>query len=296
MNKYILLILIFNIVLLQDLPCQSIGRIEERTLKGIINIDGRGSGFLVSRTLPSDTSKCRVFLVTNKHMIGNWTLVDPLKPNQSITIYLYSKDAANGVIPVNIPLLDKKNNLLPTVRIHKNPKIDIAVVDITSQIISVKNLDIKYFDISYLLPLEDIATQTSTGMGDQVYAIGYPAGITSTKTNAPIIKSGYISSSLSGNLAINTSLITRANKKVNTIIEGKYFLVDGLIIGGNSGGPIVHPNERKYKVVDGRFQYTNIEIPNLIFGIVSSSLGNTGISVIFSCDHIIEVLNQYKLE
>ena len=36
------------------------------------------------------------------------------------------------------------------------------------------------------------------------------------------------------------------------------------------------------------------EIPNLVFGIVSYGIGNTGISVIYSCDHIIELINDFN--
>lgn len=294
MNRFLILILV--LALNNEIQGQSVGRVDEETLKCIVNIDGKGAGFLVARPLPSDKSKSKIYLVTNKHMIGDWSLVDPFIPNPSINVYLYLKDTTVAVTPVKVPISDISKKLLPIVKIHKNPKIDIVAIDITSQIVSVKNLDVKYFDLSYLIPLNSIATEAYTGVGDQVYAIGYPAGITSTNTHKPIVKSGYISSALSGDLIINSDWINRAKKKIKTSAEGKFFLVDGLIIGGNSGGPIVHPKERKFKVENKQIQYTQGEIPNLIFGIVSFGLGNTGISVIYSCDHIIEVLNDHKLE
>lgn len=295
MNRFIILIAIIFLTS-YEIQGQSVGRVDEGMLKCIVNIDGKGTGFLVARNLPSDKTKSKIYIVTNKHMIGDWSLVDTLIPNPAIKVYLYLKDTSVAVAPVNVPILDKAKKLLPTVKIHTNPKIDIVAIDITQQIVSTKNLDINYFDMSYLIPIDSIAKTTYTGIGDQVYAIGYPAGITSTNTNKPIIKSGYISSSLSGGLKINSDWISRSKKKIKTSAEGKFFLVDGLIIGGNSGGPIVHPKERKYKVENGQLAYTQGEIPNLIFGIVSFGLANTGISVIYSCDHIIEVLNQHRLE
>lgn len=227
-------------------------------------------------------------------MIGKWSIVDSLIPNQSITVYLYSKEKNHSIIPVKIDILDSLGKILQTVKVHPNKKIDIVVIDITPQIVNTKNLDLAFFDMSYLVPIEDIGKRTYTGIGDQVFAIGYPARITSKNTNKPIVKAGYISSALTGDLIINSYWVNRNKQKIEASAEGKFFLVDGLIIGGNSGGPIVHPKERKYRVDNGQFQYTKKEIENLIFGIVSFGLTNTGISIIYASDHIIELLDEFK--
>ena len=87
-----LFILIIKIISLDVVIGQPNGRVNEGLLQCVVNIDGKGTGFLVARILPSDTSKCKIYLVTNKHMIGDWTLVDTLIPNPSLTAYLYSKN------------------------------------------------------------------------------------------------------------------------------------------------------------------------------------------------------------
>jgi len=288
------------IVLLIFIPltnnAQTYGKVEENMLKGIINISGKGTGFLVGRPVPDKEGKSKIYLVTNKHMIGQWSLVDTLIPDPSLVMFLYGKGSSAPIIPVQVNLVDKKGSLLPTVKVHPNPKIDIAVIDITPQLVAIKGLDLAFFDVSYLIPLDSITPQTYTGIGDQVFAIGYPAGITSSKTFRPIIKAGYISSSLSGDLTIYSNWVNRRKQKLKASAEGKFFLVDGLIIGGNSGGPIVRAKERKFRVIDGQFSYTKGEIPNLILGIVSYGMNNTGISVIYSSDHIIEVFEQFPLK
>lgn len=174
-QKIVLIIILFTALIPYTLG-QSIGRIDEGILKGIVNIDGKGTGFLVGRQLPGDKSKAKIFLVTNKHMIGQWSLVDSLIPSPSIVAYLYTKDKLTPVTPVEINIFDKSKNFLPTVKVHQNPKIDIVVIDITEQVVLTKNLDIKIFDINYLVPIDSIKNTTFTGIGDQVYAIGYPAG------------------------------------------------------------------------------------------------------------------------
>lgn len=73
----------------------------------------------------------------------------------------------------------------------------------------------------------------------------------------------------------------------------KFFLVDGLIIGGNSGGPIIHPKMRKFRVKDGQFAWTKEEVPNLVFGIVSFGLPGTGITTVYASDHILELINLF---
>lgn len=287
-NVLYFLIVLFTI---NNSYSQGFGRIEEKTLQCVVNIDGRGSGFLVEDT---QKNPGKVFLVTNKHMIGDWNIIDALIPNQTIVISLYSTDKKSPIIPVKIPISDSSNKLLPSVNIHPNQKIDIVVVDVTEQVNNKKGVFLSRFDISYLVPIDSIGKKTYTGTGDEVFAIGYPAGITSKSTNLPIVKTGVISSSLSGDLVVYSDWLDRKKNKHKVTAEGNFFLVDGLIIGGNSGGPVVHAKERKFRVNDGVLQYTQEEIPNLIFGIVSYGIGNTGVSVVYSCDHILELLKNFE--
>ena len=148
-------------------------------------------------------------------------------------------------------------------------------------------------NISYLIPLQDVKSATTIGIGSQIFAIGYPAGIKLDKTNFPIAKSGYISSPLSGKIELTTSVLNHANRPCPLTYNCKFFLVDGLIIGGNSGSPIVNPNETKYRISNGQIQFTQNPIPNLIIGIVSSGMNGTGISIIFPSDYILELVNAF---
>jgi hypothetical protein len=108
------------------------------------------------------------------------------------------------------------------------------------------NIDLFSFDVSYLLPFGKITT-IFTGLGDQVFAMGYPLGITSLKNNYPIAKSGYLASLPGEEFEINAPVVNRKNERVNARIEGKMLAIDRLIVGGNSGGPVVLPIEIKVR-------------------------------------------------
>jgi hypothetical protein len=111
------------------------------------------------------------------------------------------------------------------------------------------------------------------------------------ETNEPIAKSGYLASSIAGNLKIKVTAINRQKKIINTSFDGSFILVDGLIIHGKSGGPVVNPKEVKFKVVNGQMVYTKEPIPNLIIGIVSQGWENTGLTVVYSADNILDIID-----
>src|SRR5690606_1293473 len=63
-----------------------IGRIDEDMLKMVVNIEmpngSTGTGFIVNQGTD-------IFLVTNKHMIGDYSLVDPFLLADSIKVFFY---------------------------------------------------------------------------------------------------------------------------------------------------------------------------------------------------------------
>src|SRR5258706_11308750 len=118
--------------------CQSNlpGPVDEQVINTVIEIrknKEQGSGFLVSM---GD----KRLLVTNKHMIGDWSPVDPFVINDSIYIYPYSViNNKSSFLKVGIKIADHGHSLGSKVEVHSNHKIDIAIIDITSDI---RNLSI----------------------------------------------------------------------------------------------------------------------------------------------------------
>lgn len=270
------------------------GKIDSRFLTGIVNIDNLGTGFVVSK-MDSASGTRRDFLITNKHMIGQWNMVSEFKYKKDIVIYLYRTDGDKPVVPLGFNIVHDSGNISQFVKLHPNDKIDIAAIEITHLIPAIQkyvNLDYLRIDASYLIPYEKL-NKLGFGMGDLVYAIGYPAMIYSKTDNKPIAKVGHISSTTKSDIQLEVPVnIGRKVVKVET--EGHIFLVDGLIIGGNSGGPVVCGKGHKYTIDDNGKEVRSAEpYSNLIFGIVSYGIANTGISVIFSSSHIIELIDNF---
>ena len=232
------------------------------------------------------------FLVTNKHMVGSWSPVDSLVYSNIISIYPYSSVKKQpSYLKLNIKIANIGKPILNKIKVHPNQKIDIAVIDITNDISNFPVENTGFIDTSYFLTLEK--AKSFLTYGSQVFTIGYPAGIKSFKTNEPLVKSGYLASSLDGNLVMEQNWINRQGMTIKTLIEGKIFIVDGLIIPGNSGGPVMISQEVVWFTINGKLQHLQ-DLKNYFIGIVSNIYTNTGLATIFSSDNILEVIREFR--
>ncbi|MGZ3814533.1 MAG: hypothetical protein ACXVA0_22555, partial [Mucilaginibacter sp.] len=109
--------------------------------------------------------------------------------------------------------------------------------------------------------------------------------------NKPIIKAAFIASETSGNLDLQINMPNRAKKlNVGKLLNGKFLLLDGLIVGGNSGGPIITPRRINMSDTSNRFNEVN-----RVIGIVSSSMNDAGITIVYSTDYIKDLINSYSM-
>jgi len=285
---------------------QSVVQIKQRINKSIVSA---GTGFLIA-------DKNRFYIVTNKHVIGDWnpTEVDFQKYDGPFSFFAYT-DAAYKEIPI---ILDNgSNNKLIT---HPSQMIDIAIVDVTEVLISDKSILMRSFEIGDLIDFKSIYSKYFFGVGDIVYAIGYPHGIRSVNNNLPIAKS-ICMASIPGN-----EFYFDLNEKSNQLnYSGKVIIADGYLVNGNSGGPVVLPlglHSAVYSEAMKSFVTNEIE-NNYIIGIVSNSRNKkkrlpllsksvdshqqnsdikdqyiecidlSGINVIYSSDYIKEVISMF---
>ncbi|HRO09842.1 MAG TPA: serine protease [Saprospiraceae bacterium] len=260
------------------------GPVNKQVINTVIEIqtgNETGSGFLVF------LGKKRL-LVTNKHMVGNWSPVDSLIYNDSIYIYPYTK---TGFSKVGIKISGLGKPINSKIKVHPNQKVDIAVVDITTDIANLALDNTNFIDTTYFVKLQD--AKSILTYGSQVFTIGYPAGVKAFKTNQPLIKSGYLASSLDGELVMEQVWVNRKGAKIKTLTDGKIFIVDGLIIPGNSGGPVILSQEVVWFEIGGQLKHLQ-NVKNYFIGIVSNIYTNTGLATIFSSDNILEVIRQFK--
>lgn len=173
---------LFLTILFGILPASSqdtTGRINEMFLKSIVSIEkstpNLGTGFLISKY--AGTTGMRAFLVTNKHMIGNWSPVEPFAIDPFITVNLYSTIAGITSVPVRVDLKDRSGNISNKVKVSPDPKIDVAVIELTDYYAANPTLLRYFYDTSYLVPLKQISAVAQLGFGSQVFALGYPSGL-----------------------------------------------------------------------------------------------------------------------
>jgi S1-C subfamily serine protease len=132
-----------------------------------------------------------------------------------------------------------------------------------------------------------------TTIGDDVIALGYPLGIRSLRNDYPIAKVGYLASQPGEEVSIPFPVINRANETTEQTINGKFLVVDGLIVPGNSGGPVVLVGGTRISrnPQTGSLQYLTEPVKNMVIGVVSCLLGPSGLSVVVSSDYVIDLMD-----
>jgi hypothetical protein len=302
------LVLIFTkFVQAQEEP----GRIKQDLMKAVVKIMGpqnqsgdrlNGTGFLVSKEITRNGKSSRqTFLVTNKHMLGDWNIADGDTAHyyNKIDVFFYRTviESGKSYKPIEVNLTDRNGKLKDKVRPYPKEKIDIAIIALDEELSPANRIDLLSFDVSYLLPFDKIIS-SYVGLGDQVFAMGYPLGITSVKNNYPIAKSSYLASLPGTELIVEILSPNRKKEMIKTNAEGKILLLDGLIVGGNSGSPVVLPAEIKSRVNPQTkgLEWTKEPTQNLVIGIVSSGWSSAGLTIAYSSDYILELIDLYLKE
>ena len=104
--------------------------------------------------------------------------------------------------------------------------LDIAAVALTPHSLPFEPKSQISFDTSYILAFDKITTYL-TGLGDQVFALGYPRGITSLTMSYPIAKAGYLATEPGQLFAIELTGKDRSGKMVQRRLEGKLLVQPG---------------------------------------------------------------------
>jgi trypsin-like peptidase len=255
-----------------------------------------GGGFLMT---PSEDTSGKVFLITNKHMIGDYNYADADIQNYTpwINVFFYRVGDPTGVTykATRIDLLN--GTTLDTTRVHVHPsqRIDLVAIDVTEKVRDVnEHINWTAYSPSYLVPFAKISDFATT-ITDEVIALGYPLGISSLRNAYPIAKIGYLASTPGEEVTIPITTLNRAGVPTKVTLDGKFLVVDGLIVPGNSGGPVVLVGGGRWRLAEiehtGKYQqqFLNVPIQNLVTGIVSYALGG-GLTAVVSSDYLIDFL------
>ena len=73
-------------------------------------------------------------------------------------------------------------------------------------------------------------------------------------------------------------------------------MVDGLLVPGNSGGPVIMPSEMvtRRNPNTGGLEFASKETQNSVIGIMSMTLNDTGLSIVYSSDYIVELIHLFE--
>jgi len=191
-----------------------------------------GSGFILFR--PADPSKAsepsvsgKAFLITNKHVLPPEGA--ECKLSMRVTT---GTQAAPSTKTIDIPIVGADGKYLNTVHLHE--RNDVAVVAVTSAIVEGKmKLE---FVFTTLLGTRDRLKNEVALVGDEIYILGYPAGIFDTRNANPIWRVGIVSTSPLLGYSFPESLQTAWHLPAH--VDG--FLIDAQVYPGSSGSMVVN--------------------------------------------------------
>jgi len=167
--------------------------IELKVLKAVVKINTApdingishsGTGFIVAQKVTDQIDSGYIhYLVTNKHMIGDWNYSDK---NFSYHYGYLELLFRNFDLDSNYILNSQRIELVHTngkiindrVVIHPDSTVDIAMVVINEILVNDNSIDYVNMDVSFLMPFKNIITY-GFNIGDQVFVLGYPLGIIS---------------------------------------------------------------------------------------------------------------------
>jgi len=255
-----------------------------------------GTGFLIGVRNPEESGEVSaVFLVTNKHMLGSWNpadrVVSPI--NDWLALRAYKNNVTNNrpVEDVRILLKTPAGVLNPLlVALHPDQAVDVAIVRVDQALREHKNLNVTTLTVAHFEAFEDLPGPFA-GTGSLVYALGYPNGVTSVATNRPVAKVGHLAAKAGEELTLKTTWSTRQGKNVEVLVRGKLLLIDGLLVPGNSGGPVILPGAGAIGT-DPKTGLVTIKSAgsSKILGVVSAGLGPSGLAYAYSTDYINELI------
>jgi hypothetical protein len=250
-----------------------------------------GTGFFVVRQVEGGQ---RLFIVTNKHVLGDSR--ESREAAQTIEVRLnVTRDGRIQGYPVTYQVRDPNGTV--HWREHPDPDVDVMAFDATVIAIKITDLSSKWADYSLFID-EKKVEEHDISMGDDVVILGYPLAVHQGNTFLPMLKSGTLGSKLG--LKLQDSVPVPGGGARSRELPA--FLVDGAIVPGSSGSPVV------LKPVPGRIVKGNIFLgvpPPFLLGIISETktveivtpkgpaLSIPGLAIAFDASTIREVIESF---
>ena len=219
-----------------------------------------GTGFLVYREI--NDSGGLTFLCTNKHVLNEDKMLRD-KANK-IILHLNIQKADGQIVGKAFEYDLKNKNGEKRWKEHPDQDVDVLVIDVTDLMITEPEI-LKRFAIYNDFADSKTISDNQVTIGDEVMILGYPLGFKQGDTNFPIVRQGIIASQI-GQKFINDIPDGRGNI-IRKIYRG--FLIDGGIIPGSSGSPVVL--KPGFHLIAGGGKHTPVIAPPILLGIISET-------------------------
>ena len=165
-----------------------------------------GTGFFVYKTIDGESDKVYAFLITNKHVVKDFSI-----------IYIKMKNKNTSKFEELKLELKENDNLF----YHENDGVDLAVINLDGNEITQRNFSFHGFNIYTEAMSTSELLQEGVNQGNLIYMLGFPLELVNANQN-PLCRIGCIS-----------------RIDPDEINSDKSFLIDVLNFPGNSGSPVV---------------------------------------------------------
>jgi len=221
---------------------------------------GFGTGFLVGRRV--DTDKVRIFLVTNKHVLHE----DPVFRERAAHIMcdINLRSPEGTLIGERITLGLRSRQGRKRWKEHPDDDVDVLALDVTDPVIKFPQAAARYAGYERFVD-EQKLDEFDITIGEEVLIIGYPLGLGVGKINRPLVRQGIIATWIGDQITLPT--VDEMRRPKAKTVRG--FLVDGGVVPGSSGSPVVL-KPAIGRVVKGVIQ-ANRPAPPLLLGIVAET-------------------------
>jgi S1-C subfamily serine protease len=187
-----------------------------------------GSGFLLFRPAdPSNSNSGNVFLVTNKHVLP----AEGRQCDVMMRVSIRDKDTVTAKT-VTVPVVSDNGKYRNSVRVHNNS--DIAAINVT-RVVAESGMPLEFVPTGLLGTKERLKKGNVALVGDEIYVLGYPAGLYDKRNAFPIWRVGIISTSPLLGYTFPDAI--QKLFKLPSFIDG--FLIDAHIFPGSSGSAVV---------------------------------------------------------
>ena len=185
------------------------------------SLGNTGTGFFVKRDIRQDEGF--IFLITNKHVIGNdrrerdsvdhlWLTLNVDKGGKTVAgRYRYSSIASCTIE-------------------HPDEVVDVLAIDVTTLIRGLPAHRVKWTNYDQFANRRILQDEDIT-QAEEVMIVGYPAGLQQGQTAYPLVRQGIIASRIGERTAVP--------QEAGPPKLLPAFYIDGGIVPGSSGSPVV---------------------------------------------------------